>query len=111
MEYQRLTVVGSLPASRHYPTGGEALFRRLAGATIICMGGTGADGLEGGGLILDYVPVGSSEMRRAVFAFNENGMWIEFEGPHPGYDRNCPTSAGSEELPCVARSVDQTHRT
>ena len=97
MDYRECTVVEALPASRHYPTGGEELFRRLAGATIIRMGGTGADGLEGGGLILDYCSAGSAQARRVVFAFNENAMWIEFEGPHRDSCESCPMSAESGE--------------
>ena len=101
MNYGELTVVEALPVSRFYPAGGEALFRQLAGATIIRIGGTGADGLEGGGLIkqieriiiLDYIPVGSSQAHRVVFAFNENGMWIEFEGLYQGPDKDCPQNS------------------
>src|SRR4051794_17237347 len=33
--------------------------------------------LEGGGLIIDYLPKGQSEPKRLVLAFNELGMWVE----------------------------------
>jgi hypothetical protein len=33
--------------------------------------------LEGGGLIIDYIPSGCTRLRRLVLAFNDLGMWIE----------------------------------
>lgn len=33
--------------------------------------------LEGGGLIIDYIPDGSVETKRIVLGFNELGMWIQ----------------------------------
>jgi hypothetical protein len=72
-------VVEALPLSRWLPKGEEELFARLRGATIVKLGGTDQCGIEGGGLILDYLI--ADEVRRIVFGFNENGMWVEYEGP------------------------------
>jgi hypothetical protein len=33
--------------------------------------------IEGGGLVLEYRPHGSRETKRIVFAFNDEGMWVE----------------------------------
>jgi hypothetical protein len=33
--------------------------------------------LEGGRLVIDYMPIGSTQTKRLVLAFNECGMWIE----------------------------------
>lgn len=80
LDYNRLDVIEALPLSRFYPEGGEELLRGMAGATIVRIGSTGEDGIEGGGLIIDYRPLGSSVVKRAIFAFNESGLWLEWEG-------------------------------
>jgi hypothetical protein len=78
-----LSVAEALPRSRFSPDGGEGLFRRLRRAVIVRMGSTYEDAnLEGGGLILDYVTE-SGRGGRVVFAFNENGMWIEHDTLDP----------------------------
>jgi hypothetical protein len=38
------------------------------------------DGIEGGGLIIDYTARNETAVRRVVFGFNELGMWVEWEG-------------------------------
>jgi hypothetical protein len=81
--YEKLAIVPALPAGRHYPEGGEDVFRGLLGATIVRVGSTDEDGIEGGGLIIDYRTLGSREVRRVVFGFNENGMWVEYDGSLP----------------------------
>ena len=49
----------------------------IIGATIADFGAAPAEcGLEGGGLIIDYIPRGESERKRLVLAFNELGMWV-----------------------------------
>lgn len=35
---------------------------------------------EGGGLSIGFIPRDSVAERRCVFAFNEAGTWVEFEG-------------------------------
>ena len=78
--YAELSVVEALPFCRFAPEGGEELLRRMAGATIMRIGSTNEDGIEGGGLIIDYMPRGSSETMRVVFAFNASALWVEWEG-------------------------------
>jgi hypothetical protein len=78
--YSGLDVVEALPLSRYYPEGGEELLCGMAGATIMRIGSTGEEGIEGGGLIIDYRPSGSMALKRVVFAFNESGLWLEWEG-------------------------------
>lgn len=80
LDIASLTVVRALPLARFYPEGAPEIFERLAGACILEIGGAAEGGIEGGGLIIDYVPAGSDAPRRVVFAFNENGMWVESEG-------------------------------
>jgi hypothetical protein len=36
--------------------------------------------LEGGGLVIDYVPESSIDTHRAAFGFNELGMWVVYQG-------------------------------
>jgi hypothetical protein len=40
------------------PEGREELLRRMVGATIVRIGGKGEQGIEGGGLFIDYLPAG-----------------------------------------------------
>jgi hypothetical protein len=51
----------------------------LSGATIIRVGSPEEDGIEGGGLAIDYRRPPREE-RRIIFGFNERGMWIIGEG-------------------------------
>lgn len=81
MEYRTLKIREALPLSRFRPEGGEALLRGMAGATIVRIGSTDEDGIEGGGFLIDYVRAGEKQTRRAVFAFNESGLWPVWEGP------------------------------
>jgi hypothetical protein len=55
----------------------------MAGATIVRIGSVNDAGIEGGGLLVDYIPAGQTQIRRVVFAFNELGLWLEWEGPMP----------------------------
>jgi hypothetical protein len=84
VDFEKLNVIEGLPLSRSAPQGAEALFRRLRGATIVQIGSTDEDGIEGGGLIIDYIAPGERIGRRVVFAFNESGMWIVFESGSEG---------------------------
>jgi hypothetical protein len=36
--------------------------------------------LEGGGLVIDYVPQGSTTPVRVVLSLNEAGMWVVYQG-------------------------------
>lgn len=80
-DFKNMEVVGALPSAFHYPNGGEELFGRLAGADIVRIGSPPTGEVEGGGLILDYREKGSVEIRRAVFAFTELGMWVLHDAP------------------------------
>jgi len=49
----------------------------IVGAKIVCLGAAPREcDVEGGGLIIDYIPQGENESKRLVLAFNELGMWI-----------------------------------
>lgn len=54
----------------------------LIGAKTIAFGGVDfesrekLDNIEGGGLVIDYLPDGSSTVRRTVLSFNELGMGV-----------------------------------
>ena len=80
MHYSKLELVEALPLSRFAPEGGEEFLRTMAGVTIIRIGSTDEDGIDGGGLLIDYLPKGSDAPRRVVFAFNDSGLWVEWEG-------------------------------
>lgn len=60
----------------------DAVPEDLAGATIVQLG-MANDGsqLDGGGLVIDYLPRGSTTPVRLVLAFNEGGMWKHYLGP------------------------------
>jgi hypothetical protein len=34
--------------------------------------------IEGGGLILDFIPKGGSAVKRIIFGFNDVALWVEF---------------------------------
>ncbi len=55
--------------------------RAGAGGQFSCFGAVEDRGLvQGGGLVIDYRPVNSDEVKRVVLAFTEEGMWVEIEG-------------------------------
>jgi hypothetical protein len=83
VDYRSLKIVEAFPLARFAPEGGEVLFRRMRGATIVQIGSTDEDGIEGGGLLIDYVPANGTTPYRIVFAFNELGLWTVWEGPTP----------------------------
>jgi hypothetical protein len=84
VDYAGLKIVEALPLSRFAPEGGEGLFRRLRGATIVRIGSTSEAGIEGGGLIIDYKAAGDDAEHRFVLAFNESGMWVVFDTQDEG---------------------------
>ncbi len=56
---------------------GDAIPADIIGATISSFGAAPPSAkLEGGGLIIDYIPTGEIETKRLVLAFNDCGMWI-----------------------------------
>lgn len=76
-------VVETLPGYDGRSLGEEELFQSLAGATIVRIGMPSMPAntpLEGGGLVIDYCVKGQSDLRRAVFAFNDCGMWLVWSG-------------------------------
>lgn len=74
-----LRVEAALPCG---PTRSEpcAVFAALKGATILAIGAPEGADLEGGGLVIDY-GFADGVAKRLVLAFNEAGMWVEFDGP------------------------------
>jgi len=74
---RQLHVIEALPASSGAHRGEEQVFQRLRGSRISRIGAPSIGGIEGGGLVIDYVRNGTHG--RVVFGFNENGMWIEFD--------------------------------
>lgn len=82
-DFAKLKVARELPPAGRYTDRATALFQMLAGARIIECGAPDDDDakIEGGGLIIDFVPAGAAEPRRVVFGFNESGMWVEYDGP------------------------------
>lgn len=71
-----LGVSDTLP-DRNGPDYGDELPAGLIGATIVRFGGARGVRLDGGGLVIDYIPAGSTIISRTVFGLNEAGMWIE----------------------------------
>jgi hypothetical protein len=78
--FAALDIVEALPMGSYAPQGGEAILRAMAGARIVRIGSTDEGNLEGGGLIIDYVPADSEVTRRVIFSFNELGLWVEWQG-------------------------------
>ena len=53
---------------------------RLKGATILNVGipdRVHIDQVDGGGLIIDFIPKGETTASRIVMGFNERGIWVE----------------------------------
>ena len=77
LDLTRVRVMPSLPHWRDLNP--EEMFPEdLVGSIIVCIGTAEDEGIEGGGLIIDYRPSGKSENRRLVLGFNEIGMWVEY---------------------------------
>ena len=81
LHYGRLEIVEALPHSSYAPEGGEELLRSLRGATLVKIGSFSEGGIEGGGLVLDYLPKGDDQVKRVVFAFTDSGLWVEWASP------------------------------
>ena len=48
----------------------------LIGASIVRLGTIPSLDAEGGGLVIDYAPLDSTEEKRVVFEFSDVGMWL-----------------------------------
>jgi len=85
---QRLASLASVPVLQHVPawrSRGPEMPAELVGATIVAIGTPDDDDLvEGGGLVIDYIPAGYLESRRIVFAISELGMVLEYVGQRCG---------------------------
>jgi hypothetical protein len=77
VDYAALSIVEAFPDALHLSEGADAEMRQLRGARIVQIGSTNDLILEGGGLLIDYIPSGRRAVHRAVFAFNERGLWQE----------------------------------
>lgn len=86
MNFSDLSVVEALPLGRFRAEGGEAVLRRMKGSTILRIGTPSEGDFDGGGLIIDYRPVGSTTNWRLVLGFHEGGMWVEHDGALPMRD-------------------------
>jgi hypothetical protein len=72
------TVIPRLPDRRDPSRRGDPFPPDLIGATVVGFGAAPPEcDLEGGGLIIDYMPKGKADPKRLVLAFNELGMWVE----------------------------------
>ena len=82
-DFSSLKVARELPPTGGYTERAEALFEGLCGATIVEIGAPDEENtkIEGGGLIIDFIPKSSDQVRRAIFGFNDRGMWVEYDGP------------------------------
>lgn len=79
-EMMSSNIVPFLP-SRYAPNPDDSEGRTtppdLIGSTIVGFGTfEECHNLEGGGLVIDYIPAGSKETKRVVFEFTELGMWV-----------------------------------
>ena len=71
-------IIDRLPDWRDPARRGSKIPKDIVGSTVVGFGSAPVEcDVEGGGLIIDYVPRGSTETKRAIFAFNELGMWPE----------------------------------
>jgi hypothetical protein len=81
VDLSTVEVVPRLPAWFGVNRGHE-LPEDLTGAVIVRIGAVSVEqAVEGGGLVIDYRPSASEEIKRVVFAFNELGMWVRYSGP------------------------------
>jgi hypothetical protein len=71
----------------------------LVGATILQIGTPETKGLEGGGLVINYLLAQETRSRRVVFEFNELVLWTAWEGllPKTGNDAESPCAAKKED--------------
>lgn len=79
--FASIEILPLLPVAR-LRSHGEPVPSDLLGATIIGFGTIPDDGpdVEGGGLVIDFRKEGESQVRRIVFEFNENALWVNSQG-------------------------------
>lgn len=72
-----IRLIPQLPVSTEYrQASAQPIPEGLVGSKIVAIGQCDLDyGAEGGGLIIDFIPSGSKDVRRVVLEFNECGMW------------------------------------
>jgi hypothetical protein len=77
--FAEFEIVPRLPNRRDPANEGAQVPADLIGARIVNIGSAMPEAdIEGGGLILDYVPKGEPATKRIVFGFNDVGLWVEF---------------------------------
>ena len=80
-DFALMVITNRLPA-RYRPEESEPFPPSLIGATIIRLGSpTDSQLIEGGGLVVDYRPAGSSEVHRLVLSLTELGAEVVYQGP------------------------------
>src|SRR3954466_13637652 len=73
-----VTVIPRLPNWRDSEWKGAKYPPDIIGATIVSFGAAPQEAdIEGGGLIIDYMPKGATEAKRLALGFNELEMWVE----------------------------------
>lgn len=79
-DYAGLRVVNELPTAGRRE-GSDRFADDMVGATIVQIG-TAEDPtlIEGGGLVIDYRPIGSKTVRRLVLGMTELGAWVAWSG-------------------------------
>ena len=76
-DYRAIEIVPKWPCRGMLETA-EEVPSALVGATIVAIGMPDDERLvEGGGLVIDFIPLGSTKPDRIVLAFTECGMWVE----------------------------------
>jgi len=64
------------------PNSADPVPLQLLGARIIRLGTLPPKHhVDGGGLVIEYRPAKSTQCRRIVFAFTEEGMWVDSDQP------------------------------
>jgi hypothetical protein len=59
--------------------GGDPVPQQLLGAKIVRLGTMhyrSGQGAESGGFAIEYIPADSTQTRRIVFGFSEQGLWV-----------------------------------
>lgn len=69
--------------SYNMQSSGANVTKNLIGSKIIGFGFSPGIDVEGGGLIVDYIPEGCDKQHRIVLGFNELGMWVEWQCEKP----------------------------
>jgi hypothetical protein len=87
LDLSKVEVLPELPS--YVASGrGRPFPKELDGCIIVAIGTLppGEDGwgmIEGGGLVIDYRKPKGKKVRRIVLAFNDEGLWVDFQGSLP----------------------------